>query len=255
MMMLVLLAVFIAPSLAGRLPYIVNGRDASSGEFPWQASLQMYGYYHICGASLVSETWLVTASHCVGSSPSSYSIVMGAHDKDTKTQGSPRPYKIAEIIMHPDYRIGGSASQPGDIALIKLAYPVDTSSQYVSTIALADDGEDFSDMDCDISGWGSLYGAGSQSPNTLQKLDVKVFSTSKCSGYTRAAGQYHLCVFKSGSSACTGDSGGPLACKKNGVTKLVGAASFVWGSCSTYFPTVYTSVPYYRGWIRAHTGL
>ena len=254
MQVLLVFAALVAPSLA-RLPYIVNGKDAEPGQFPWQASLQMYGYYHICGASVVSDTWLVTASHCVGSSPSSYSIVLGAHDKDSYQQGSPQRYQIAEIIMHPDYRSGGSASQAGDIALIRLASPADLSNKYISTIALADEDEDFADMDCHISGWGSLYGIGSQSPNILQELDVTVFSTSQCSRYTSSAGKYHLCVFKQGSSACSGDSGGPLACEKDGQFKLVGAASFVWGSCSTYYPTVYTSVPYYREWIRQHSGL
>merc|ERR1712168_1304228 len=130
MHMLLVFAALIAPSLCGRLPYIVNGKDAEPGQFPWQASLQMYGYYHICGSSLVSETWLVTASHCVGSSPSSYQIVLGAHDKDTYQQGSPQRHEIADIIMHPDYSIGGSASQAGDIALIRLASPANLGNEF-----------------------------------------------------------------------------------------------------------------------------
>merc|ERR1712224_1177544 len=147
-LLLVVLCAFVGSALCDRLPYIVGGKDVDhAGKYPWQASLQtrgwIFGGQHICGASLVSKTWLVTAAHCVqGQSPSGLQVVMGLHDKDTKRQGQPDTYYIRRLIGHPGFGRGGRA-MPNDIALIQLAEPVDLSNPFVSTIQMADHMENF----------------------------------------------------------------------------------------------------------------
>merc|ERR1712178_622537 len=251
MLFVALLLCLASSAFAGRLPYIVNGKDAAPGEFPWQASLQVFGQ-HTCGASLVSDRWLVTASHCINKYPvSDNSIVLGAWDKDTRKKGTPTRYAIAKIIVHPLW--DGQLHKPSDIALIQLAKKVKMTDS-IKTIDLPEAKDDFGGKDCVISGWGSLYGIGTQLPNRLQKLNVRVQQKGECRAAGGARG-FQICVANYGASACTGDSGGPLACKKNGRWTLVGAASYVYGNCSTRMPTVYTGVPYFRGWIKEHTGL
>ena len=253
-----LLLLFVAGFLsceAARRPYIVGGKDAAVGAWPWQASLQRHGS-HSCGASLISDRWLVTAAHCVGEALSTYTIILGMHDREGMSQGEPVRYGVAKIVKHPRWRprIPGF---PNDIALVELSKPA-VMGKYVSTIEMADTGEGFAgEPECYITGWGRTKG-GSDLPNILQEANIDVYTQADCKKtmFGQILGDYHICIgkrFKSGS--CQGDSGGPLACKVAGKWKLAGATSFGVAGCRPAFPTVYSRVSYFRSWIQKVTGI
>lgn len=42
---------------------ITGGSSAVPGQWPWQVSI-VYDGTHVCGGSLVSEKWVLSAAHC-----------------------------------------------------------------------------------------------------------------------------------------------------------------------------------------------
>lgn len=42
---------------------VVGGNNAGLGAWPWQAALYKEGEFQ-CGATLLSDSWLVSAGHC-----------------------------------------------------------------------------------------------------------------------------------------------------------------------------------------------
>lgn len=56
--------VVVACGIAGKSVRIVGGRPVIKNQYPWMALLMYDGKFY-CGATLISNKYVLTASHCV----------------------------------------------------------------------------------------------------------------------------------------------------------------------------------------------
>ncbi|XP_034990959.1 transmembrane protease serine 11E-like [Zootoca vivipara] len=235
-------------------PRITGGVEIwGSGEWPWQASL-MRNNIHRCGATLISNTWLVSAAHCFkeSSNPRLWTVSFGTYLTPSLLV---RPVKT--IIVHEKYRY---PAHEYDIAVLQLAKGVDFTSA-VHRVCLPDASEMIPyNIDAVITGWGAMSDDG-ETPNVLQEATVKLIDSNTCNRkevYNGAITPGMICAgyLEGGVDSCQGDSGGPLVTPDTrNMWYLVGIVS--WGDecAKPNKPGVYTRVTYFRDWITKYTGL
>ncbi|KAG7172929.1 Trypsin Blo t 3-like [Homarus americanus] len=224
--------------------FIIDGDDATPGEFPHQVSVQRessLGLIHVCGGTIVSVRFILTAAHCVsGMSHTTVKVVAGVTDLlDPKAQVA----QAKHFIHHDSYN---SITNSNDILLIKLKEEL-LLGTLVQTLALPPNGEVVGEgAICTVIGWGAITKSGGVY-ETLQKVAVPVVSKESCRmSYGEAAVDYNMiCAGSSVGDACNGDKGGPLLCSGH----LHGVASWGEGCGNAFYPTVYMEVTYFRDWI------
>uniref|UniRef100_A0A8C5KMD6 Transmembrane protease serine n=1 Tax=Jaculus jaculus TaxID=51337 RepID=A0A8C5KMD6_JACJA len=241
------------PRMSATYDRIKGGSTAQEGEWPWQASLSMNGRQY-CGASLISEKYLITAAHCFKNTddPKKFTVSFG-------TRVSP-PYMthyVQQVIIHENYIKG---EHHDDVAIIVLTEKVSFKND-VHRVCLPEATQVFPPGEgVVVTGWGALSHDGKH-PLLLQKASVKIIDSKTCNAkeaYNGLVLDTMLCAgYEEGNiDACQGDSGGPLVHPNSrDIWYLVGIVS--WGvECGKpNKPGVYMRVTAYRDWIASKTGL
>ncbi|RZC39837.1 serine protease [Asbolus verrucosus] len=227
---------------------IIGGSSIAISQVPWQVSLQYYGS-HICGASIISSRYVVTAAHCTdGLSAGSLSIRAG-----TATRGSGgQVVSVSRINQNPNYN---DNLIDYDISVLELSSALTLNSN-AAAISLPSSSTSWAaGTSVLVTGWGTTREGSSSLPTALQGVTVQLVSESSCkSAYgSSSITSRMLCagVTGGGKDACQGDSGGPLAV--NGV--LGGIVSWGYGCARPSYPGVYSNVPALRSYITQVTGL
>ncbi|KAF7276913.1 hypothetical protein GWI33_009658 [Rhynchophorus ferrugineus] len=255
--------VFITSALGNKAPpndtRIVGGVTVDIENHRYQGSLQRWNR-HICGVTLISTRWVLTAAHCTVVQISDNPKVPPFHAFTVRfgssyMQSEGFVYSVSRVIDHPSYEV---FALDNDVSLLQLSRDVEISST-IEPIALIDENQALvPGSTCTITGWGAVS-FGGPAAAVLQRAFVPLISQETCNEYYTAIYQYSvisknmICAGSpyGGRDACQLDSGGPLV--NNGV--LVGVVSWGYQCARPQAPGVYASVLAYRQWIRETTGI
>jgi trypsin len=228
---------------------IVGGGIADSGDWPFVAAIFRKGRLH-CGATVIAPTKVLTAAHCVlGFNLSNFVVVVGRPNLRSVSAGT--SIAVASGAVHPDYPSSGLH----DMAVLTLAQPT-----IAPALALATPAEDPTASAAGtlgrVAGWGARNPFGFRLAKVLKRTRERVLAPRRCQrAYSRDLFNpgSMLCTLGKRlrrfgrpplhSSACTGDSGGPLIAETPAGPRQIGIVSFGGAICGLPgAPTVYSRV-------------
>ncbi|XP_048511501.1 serine protease snake-like isoform X2 [Athalia rosae] len=243
-----------------RNPLIIGGVVSQPGEFSHMAALGWLTPENeasfLCGGSLISDRWVITAAHCThGPSGSPKVVRLGARRLGDKTAG--KLIGVEEIVRHPSYN---PPAIYADLALLKLDQDIKLGSDIRPACLYTE--FDTTPLQAWATGWG-VTGLGEEQSDELLKARLDVVDNVDCAmklnrsaAIPRGVVPSMLCAGDlSGdwrSDTCQGDSGGPLQIihpRHKCLHQIIGITSFGRLCALRNSPGVYTRISHYIDWI------
>ncbi|KAF7997873.1 hypothetical protein HCN44_009271 [Aphidius gifuensis] len=242
---------------------IVGGTKADPKEFPHMAAIgfnskQTREIFWLCGGTLVSEIFVLTAAHCTSSSEFGVAswvrvgdLNLVRNDDDALVQEK----RVVERIRHSGHK---KPSQYHDIALLRLESPVRFNA-WVRPACLPTSPAILKPKRAIASGWGREDWTDKKGTDDLLKvvLDLvpharckEIFGSDKDTLKRGIIDEWQICAGEEGKDTCQGDSGGPLVVYDpdfDCMYDVIGLTSF--GLVCGLTPGIYTRVNNYISWL------
>ncbi|MCG3728307.1 S1 family peptidase [Vibrio cincinnatiensis] len=282
-MLSTLLSVSFLPSYAfaewAISPYIVNGTPTTLIQYPSFVSLfydrieydGVYGVGSFCGGTMLDESHILTAAHCLfdGSGQLNTHVLLftsaaQTNDESAFPNGNIEIVRGAEFFYHPKYIDSSEALWANDIAIIRLAHPMNLAGKVKlpdnTAYRLGADGIDNDENSYffEAVGHGNTQ-SGLDDEQKLLATTIDYVSTATCQRDISVTDK-QLCF--SGvnpartldNGTCQGDSGGPVYWDNSGQFVQVGITSFGPSTCGEGFnhskvTSVFTEIYDYRTWV------
>ena len=107
---------------------IVGGETAGASTWEWVVSIYI-APGHLCGGSILSSTWIISAAHCF--------VDVNASDINLFVRSdiywSGESTNVSSVSIHPNYN---AQSNENDIALLQLESPLNMSDPNVKPICI-----------------------------------------------------------------------------------------------------------------------
>lgn len=246
-----------AESTAQVSPRIINGSDATLGEWPSIVALVTRGQNafdgQFCGGSFLGDRYVLTAAHCVDfRDPNTVDVVIGINNLNNEASEGVR-VPVRRIYIHEDYV---DRTLLNDIAILELDRAV-VADQITLAAADARVGTAVGTT-LKVAGWGTTSPSGrSTFPSVLQQVEVDLIDQAVCQtamgeGISSMENSANFCAGRNNQDSCRGDSGGPIIVTSTGAQ--LGIVSWGGPVCAlnnTY--GVYTNVSYFADWIAQKT--
>jgi secreted trypsin-like serine protease len=158
---------------------IVGGEEAYIYSWSMIVSMQDRSTNtHFCGGSILSDSYILTAAHCVhNETPDGIRIAAGIYNL---TESSPTIRHVDAIYIHPDWS-SSSGDYRNDIALLHISEPFDFVNDPLVHRTCVPDIQSPANLveypanrtRLAIVGWGdTIMGDGSSAPQNLQQTEV-----------------------------------------------------------------------------------
>ncbi len=204
---------------AGNAP-VIGGTNAPAGKWPDATAMLAPDGLQECTGTLIAPTVVLTAAHCISTSPESPTkVAVGAQSLARMTEGDVIP--VVKRMAFPN----GDRSTV-DIGVVVLASPSRFAPRPIATGWARFGIKNGSQVS--IVGFGAVDRDATTFKNELQEAittitDFDCTRSSGCNSLAKPAGE--LGAGGMGIDTCPGDSGGPLYVTSNGVTYLGGVTS------------------------------